>query len=56
MPADRKNATYEAKTFRKVVSKQKTNLQKVSGIYAKRVQICGEKAAVGGGVKNDPPV
>ena len=44
-----KYATYEAKNFRKVVSKQKINLQKVSGVYVKRVKICGEKTAGGGG-------
>ena len=53
MSANRKYATYEAKNFRKVVSKQKTNLQKVSGVYVKRVKICGEKTA--GGQKWPPP-
>ena len=48
--------TYEAENFRKVVSKQKTNLQKASGIYVKRVKIRGEKTAGGGGLKMTPPV
>ena len=38
-----KYATYEAKNFQKVVSKQITNLQKVLGIYVKHVKIHGGK-------------
>ena len=49
----KKYATYEAKNFRKVVSKQKINLQKVSGVYVKRVKICGEKTV--GGKKRPTP-
>ena len=49
-----KNAMYEAENFQKVVSKQKTNLQKVSVVYVKRVKIRREKTT-GGGVKNAPP-
>ena len=48
-----KYAMYEAKIFWKVVSKQKTNLKKVSGVYVKRVKICGKKLR--GRVKDDPP-
>ena len=43
----RKCRPYEAEYFRKVVSKQKTNLQKVSGTYVKRVKIWGEKTLWG---------
>ena len=48
-----KYATYEAQTLQKVVSSNKTNLQKVSGIHVLRGKICGEKTS--GGVTNDPP-